>query len=104
MYTISTDADTYIMDADGGRTLTTLYGKTVAGPSGLSQVKSDTVYVMGADGKVRGIPTAPTVYTFQGKGWGHGVGMSQAGARGMAETGFNYKEILTHYFPGTKVE
>jgi len=29
--------------------------------------------------------------------------MSQSGAKGMAEAGFTYKEILEHYFTGTKV-
>lgn len=43
-------------------------------------------------------------YTFSGYGWGHGVGMSQYGAKGMAEAGFDYKAILTHYFPGSTVE
>ena len=32
------------------------------------------------------------------KGYGHGLGMSQAGANYMAESGSNYKEILMHYY------
>lgn len=36
-----------------------------------------------------------------GHGWGHGVGMCQWGARGMAESGKNYKQILHHYYGGT---
>ncbi|MBM7622904.1 stage II sporulation protein D [Sporohalobacter salinus] len=36
-------------------------------------------------------------------GNGHGVGMSQYGANGMAEQGYNYLEILKHYYPGIKV-
>lgn len=40
-------------------------------------------------------------YTFSGEGWGHGVGMSQYGAKGMAEAGFDYEKILTHYYTGT---
>lgn len=43
-----------------------------------------------------------TIY-FAGQGYGHGVGMSQSGAKGMAEAGFTYKEILEHYFTGTEV-
>lgn len=35
------------------------------------------------------------------KGYGHGVGMSQYGAQGMAKNGYNYKEILSHYYTGT---
>lgn len=36
-------------------------------------------------------------------GYGHGVGMSQYGADGMAKEGYDYKEILTHYYTGTRV-
>jgi len=43
-------------------------------------------------------------FTFSGGGWGHGVGMSQWGAKGMADNGFTYKEILTHYFTGVQVD
>jgi SpoIID/LytB domain protein len=38
---------------------------------------------------------------FHGAGFGHGVGMCQTGAIGMAETGKSYREILRHYYPGT---
>lgn len=38
-----------------------------------------------------------------GGGYGHGVGMSQYGASGMAQLGKNAEEILTHYFKGTEV-
>lgn len=36
-------------------------------------------------------------------GYGHGVGMSQWGADGMANEGFNYKEILKHYYTGIEI-
>lgn len=36
-------------------------------------------------------------------GYGHGVGMSQWGADGMAEEGYNYKEILKHYYTGVEI-
>ena len=42
-----------------------------------------------------------TGFTFVGKGWGHGVGMSQWGAKGMAELAFGYEETLQYYFPLT---
>lgn len=35
------------------------------------------------------------------RGYGHGVGMSQYGAKGMAENGYTYSQILAHYYPGT---
>lgn len=39
----------------------------------------------------------------EGSGWGHGLGLCQWGARGMARAGRGYVDILTHYFPGTEV-
>ncbi len=39
-----------------------------------------------------------------GKGAGHGVGMCQWGAEGMARKGFKYWEIPEHYYPGTELE
>jgi stage II sporulation protein D len=38
---------------------------------------------------------------FQGRGWGHGVGLSQYGAKEMGERGYSYREILAHYYPRT---
>jgi stage II sporulation protein D len=40
---------------------------------------------------------------FAGKGWGHGVGLCQVGAYGMAMRGSDYKDILSHYYPGTSL-
>jgi stage II sporulation protein D len=70
-------------------------GKTVTG----SQVRqafdlrSADFTVSHTDGK----------FTFTVKGYGHGVGMSQTGAEGMARQGAGYKEILAWYYPGTKI-
>ncbi len=41
---------------------------------------------------------------FTGRGWGHGLGLCQAGAYGMAAHGFDYREILAHSYPETRVE
>ena len=43
-------------------------------------------------------------FVFKVYGWGHGVGMSQYGAIQMAKDGSDYKEILTHYYPGTTIK
>ncbi|MFH1594236.1 MAG: SpoIID/LytB domain-containing protein [Candidatus Omnitrophota bacterium] len=40
---------------------------------------------------------------FEGIGWGHGVGMCQWGAFGMAKKGYNYEQILGYYYPGSKI-
>ncbi len=43
----------------------------------------------------------PQDFVFVGSGRGHGVGMSQWGARAMAQRGADYREILAHFYPGT---
>lgn len=40
---------------------------------------------------------------FEGRGWGHGVGLCQVGAAGMAERGFSAVQILEFYYPGTNL-
>ena len=42
----------------------------------------------------------PSQFTLHGAGWGHGVGLCQIGAALMAERGYGYEQILTHYYPG----
>ena len=42
-------------------------------------------------------------FTFTTRGYGHCVGMSQTGAYGFALQGYNYQQILSHYFPGTTI-
>lgn len=42
-------------------------------------------------------------FIFNGIGFGHGVGLSQWGAEGMAEAGFDYKQIVSFYYPETNL-
>jgi stage II sporulation protein D len=42
-------------------------------------------------------------FVFSGRGFGHGVGMCQWGAKGMAEQGADATQILQHYYPGSRV-
>ncbi len=49
------------------------------------------------------IDLLPGYVLFKGRGWGHGVGMCQWGAYGMAKAGMDYKEILTHFYPGASI-
>lgn len=51
---------------------------------------------MGTDG-------LPEFFIFTGGGWGHGIGMCQSGAAGMAAAGFSTADILAHYYPGTEL-
>jgi stage II sporulation protein D len=46
---------------------------------------------------------AATRWVVKGAGWGHGIGLSQYGAYGLARDGANYRQILGHYYTGTEV-
>lgn len=105
-YTISTDSDIYAAGKNvKNPTLTTGSEIKVISSKGVTSINPSIgrLYTKGANTK-KSYAITPQLYTFNGKGWGHGVGLSQWGARGMAEAGFKYDEILTHYFPGTQVE
>ncbi|MGI6225139.1 MAG: SpoIID/LytB domain-containing protein [Peptococcales bacterium] len=54
-------------------------------------------YVQDIDG-LKTVPKKFTQVTFSGKGYGHGLGMSQWGARGLAAQGYNYMQIIQHYY------
>jgi stage II sporulation protein D len=43
-------------------------------------------------------------YVLEGKGFGHGAGLCQWGARVFAEKGWDYRKILSHYYPGTELQ
>jgi len=53
--------------------------------------------------KIQNIINGRKSVVFKGSGWGHGVGMSQWGAKELAEKGWDYKKILRLYFPGTRI-
>lgn len=58
----------------------------------------------GVDARPRQTEPAPAVtFAVTGRGWGHGVGMSQWGAFGFAQRGSDYGQILAHYYPGTEL-
>jgi SpoIID/LytB domain protein len=46
----------------------------------------------------------PGCFVLTGAGWGHGVGLCQIGAAVMGAQGYDYKQILAHYFPNTEIE
>lgn len=50
------------------------------------------------------VRTAGDEALFSGAGYGHGVGLCQWGAKQRAEDGFVYREILSYYYPGTRLE
>ncbi|MBI1850622.1 MAG: hypothetical protein HYR85_09795, partial [Planctomycetes bacterium] len=42
-------------------------------------------------------------FRFEGRGFGHGVGLCQQGAKTMAARGYSAEAILLHYFPGSEI-
>ncbi len=42
-------------------------------------------------------------FVFYGRGWGHGVGLCQVGAKGHAERGLDFRQILQHYYSGVEL-
>jgi stage II sporulation protein D len=69
-------------------------GKDFRAYAGVDNIKSTNFIV-----EVKG-----DKYVFEGLGWGHGVGMSQEGGKGMAEAGRGYKDILTHFYQGAEIK
>ena len=94
---------------DGMRLLSTTSGQVTGSAfacsaSGVTQVLGYSV--LSGNGEISYIDTEVSgaeSYTINGGGYGHGVGMSQWGARGMAENGFTYDQILKHYFTGIEL-
>ena len=94
----------------------------ISGSGSLSQAGLDGLYAISGSGSINpaedtvssggsgtDTPTGTQVmvsgssYIFQGSGNGHQLGLSQYGARAMAERGFTYDEIIEFYYPGTYV-
>lgn len=71
-------------------------GKTYTGRevASLLKLKSSSFSIVQNDNKI----------TISTKGYGHGVGMSQYGAEGMAQEGYTYDEILKHYYTDTELK
>jgi stage II sporulation protein D len=49
------------------------------------------------------VATKEQAFLLRGNGFGHGLGVSQFGAKAMAEQGYDYKEILQHYYHGVEI-
>lgn len=67
------------------------------------------IFVIGGSGEVKPMPQDDKMeiknkqYVFKGTGYGHGLGMSQWGARGYAELGYDYHKILQTYYSGVNI-
>lgn len=50
------------------------------------------------------IEKSPDGFVLKGRGWGHGVGLCQIGAAAMAAQGYDYRQILSHYYAGAEIK
>ena len=105
--TISTDRIKILSRTAGGRVEkmkvgdVTLKGTEVRSALGLSSALFTISFKEGTGWNV--LSASNTQIVFVSNGSGHGVGMSQYGADGMAKEGADYKEILKHYYSGTEI-
>jgi len=60
-------------------------------------------YRLGLKSTIMSVSTRGDKIIFTTRGYGHGVGLCQRGAAALADKGQNYQEILSHYYPGTKI-
>lgn len=81
-----------------------LTNKYFISSSGTSMQNSSQLNAISSSGVSIIATTTPTEFYFNGRGWGHGVGMSQYGAKQMAEEGFTYDQILKHYYTGVEIK
>lgn len=95
----------YTVQSADGQTAngTATSGTTVLSANGAKAWNGGDLVVMGGDGNAR-IIDQNNEYLFVGKGYGHGLGMSQWGAKGMAEAGYDYREILQHYYQNVTID
>lgn len=61
------------------------------------------IYILNGEGEIRAAASEPA-FRFTGTGYGHGVGMSQWGARALAERGYDYQSILKYYYKNVTIE
>jgi len=95
---LSGGLDAYVQ-ADGQVTRLNLRDAAVIGGSGETRGASAGVYAT-----TGAVLDGPATYVLTGSGWGHGVGMSQYGAKAMAESGAAAAAILNLYYPETAWE
>jgi len=91
-----------------GMTSGSISNMYIASEEGISKASQElSQYIVKSADNLSNYPrTAPEKdgeLLFAGMGYGHGVGLSQYGAKGMAEAGYNYKEIIEYYFTGASV-
>ncbi len=83
-----------------------LSGRKIATATGVSDITGTSVRILTAENgqaTVKNLPIFSDEFVIKGQGNGHGVGMCQNGAMGLAENGYTYEQILKHYYTGVEI-
>jgi len=101
-YTVSV-GNNYSVITDENTTSVQLSGLNVISSQGISEltIKQD-INIKGSN-YTKVIYSEDIFFTFDGHGWGHGIGLSQWGAKKMAEEGFTYEQIIKFYYKGVEI-
>ncbi|PZE19524.1 stage II sporulation protein SpoIID [Paenibacillus xerothermodurans] len=94
-----------VLGADGVVRSQTPASPRISIVDGSGQAKDaagEQLFIMDGNSKVK-MKDGTTRFIFKGSGFGHGLGMSQWGARGLAERGYDYKKILETYYHGVSI-
>lgn len=82
-----------------------ILNKYVIDSNDTKKLKSEKISVISSSGiSTLKNNSSDSDYSFEGRGWGHGIGMSQYGAKQMAQEGYEYDEILKHYYTGVTIK
>lgn len=101
LFEVEMDSTVWVMGPEGKVSWNRGDELLVAGAAGVTRANGamPRYEALGPEG-TRSLPKLFETLTFKGQGYGHGLGMSQWGARGMAEMGYNYQQIVQHYYNG----
>lgn len=103
-------SSTYIQDAENRIQKMDFDNTYINGYKSFTKLRNDVIYVLGSNNDLEIIEKESLNFEndnfdsehgyleLAGKGWGHGIGLSQHGANGMAKAGYSYDEILSHYY------
>ena len=95
--TLSTSGRVTEIEIDGSGGHSRLRGARIKNVLGLRE----NLFVVDSETDANGRVVA---FVFTGRGWGHGVGMCQTGAYGLAREGYSFKSILQKYYTGVRVQ
>lgn len=104
----TSDSGSFYINSEAVTSMTGLYAIGSGGTAVLGNLNGNYAITDSGTEQMSGDSTTTTTastgtYTISGTGWGHNVGMSQYGAKAMADKGYDYKTILKFYYTGISI-